>query len=274
MHGLGRFVRFVFAAAFVAFVIAACGGKSGLDIPDTYLPDGGIAHCGDGLCAGDETCTSCSADCGLCAGCGDGSCGTTETCSSCPGDCGVCTTCGDGFCKADETCLSCAPDCGKCPGCGDHTCDAKTETCFTCPDDCGKCAGCGDGKCTSPETCASCGPDCGVCAVCGNMVCEGPYETCTNCHEDCGDCMTIGCFSMLTCSVGCIDTKTKPPNVRISCVGDCVSRGCPSAQFFFDQAFNCFLQHIQECGSDFGCLQNKCSGEVGACFGSVCPQMN
>jgi hypothetical protein len=62
-----------------------------------------------------------------------------------------------------------------------------------------------------------------------------------------------------------------PPNVRVSCVGDCVSRGCPSAQFFFDQAFNCFIQHLNQCGANFGCLQMACDSEVAACIGSKCP---
>ena len=262
--------RFFFVAALIALVISACGSRSDLNKPVLLLADGGIASCGDGACAGDETCSTCSVDCGLCTGCGDGSCTSDETCASCPQDCGVCTNCGDGFCKEGKTCLSCAPDCGKCPGCGDGVCDARTENCFTCPDDCGKCKDCGDGKCTSAETCASCPHDCGVCAVCGNMKCEAPYETCSNCHEDCGDCATIGCFPMLTCSFGCIDPRTRPPTVKVSCVGNCVARGCPSAQFFFDQAFNCFLQHLQECGANFGCLQSKCGGEVTACLGSVC----
>jgi hypothetical protein len=103
------------------------------------------------------------------------------------------------------------------------------------------------------------------------MKCEAPYETCTNCHEDCGDCQTIGCLEMLTCSLKCIDTSTKPPGISVTCVADCVARGCPSAKLMFDQAFNCFIQHINECGSNFNCLQTKCDAEVAACIGARCP---
>jgi hypothetical protein len=58
--------------------------------------------------------------------------------------------------------------------------------------------------------------------------------------------------------------------VKVSCIADCVARGCPSAQFFFDQAFGCFIQHLQDCGSSFSCLQSKCDAEVAACLGSHC----
>ncbi len=269
-------------AAFVVAMLAlvACGDRSLLFVDpggfagDDAGDDGGHLPpgCGDGTFASGESCATCSVDCGFCAGCGDKTCSASESCSDCPQDCGVCNTCGDGFCKGIETCETCAPDCGKCPGCGDKKCDSRSEDCFTCPDDCGMCKGCGDGLCNTPENCASCPHDCGVCAVCGNMKCEPPYETCTNCNQDCGDCMTIGCLEMLTCSLKCIDTSSRPPMVRVSCVGDCVARGCPSAQFFFDQAFNCFIQHLNECGANFGCLQSKCDPEVAACIAGRCPQ--
>lgn len=261
----------------VALVAAGCGSRASLDYT---LGDGGAVGegslppgCGDGVCSAGETCSTCSVDCGLCKTCGNHRCDSGETCSSCPEDCGTCATCGDGLCNGDETCESCAPDCGTCPGCGDGKCQAPKEDCFSCPLDCGKCAGCGDGLCQPPETCASCAPDCGVCAVCGNGKCEGPYETCINCAADCGTCDTIGCFSMLTCALKCIDTSTRPPNVSVTCVADCVARGCPSAQFFFDQAFNCFLQNVSTCGGlDLTCLEKQCDPQVAACIGSKCPQ--
>jgi hypothetical protein len=62
------------------------------------------------------------------------------------------------------------------------------------------------------------------------------------------------------------------PNVSVTCIADCVSRGCPSAQFFFDQAFNCFLANFQSCGGpSLNCLMQKCGPEVAACIGSRCP---
>jgi hypothetical protein len=288
MYPVAALGRLIAASIVVIILLVACGDRSLLNVDpiDTTVPYGDAGDnvdsgyvtpktCGDGRCVASagETCANCSVDCGLCAGCGDKSCASDETCESCPQDCGVCASCGDGFCRGGKTCLTCAPDCGKCASCGDKTCDAsRGEDCFTCPDDCGKCQGCGDGLCKSPETCASCPHDCGVCAVCGNAKCEPPYETCVNCAKDCGDCTTIGCIEMLTCSTKCIDTQTKPPSVSVTCIADCVSRGCPSAQFFFDQAFNCFIQHLNECGSNFGCLQQKCDPEVAACIGARCPQ--
>jgi len=52
--------------------------------------------------------------------CGDGKCSTQETCSSCSADCGKCAPpkptyyCGDGYCNSAESCTSCSADCGKC----------------------------------------------------------------------------------------------------------------------------------------------------------------
>jgi hypothetical protein len=276
-----RLSGLVAATATLVVALSACGSRTGA--LDGLAPgavsttgadaDGGLPGCGDGKCGPGETCSSCSVDCGLCAGCGDGTCSAGETCASCPQDCGVCESCGDGFCRGGETCLTCAPDCGKCPGCGDGKCDAKTEDCFACPEDCGPCKACGDGFCARPnETCASCPQDCGVCAVCGNGKCEGPYETCTNCHQDCGDCEVLGCMAMLRCSIGCIDTSTRPPTVRVSCLGNCVAKGCPAAQSLFDQAFNCFIQHVNTCGASLDCLTKECDSEVAACIGANCPQ--
>jgi hypothetical protein len=259
----------------IAIVAAGCGNRTSLDYG---LGDGGGGGslppgCGDGVCSAGETCATCSVDCGLCKTCGNHTCDSGETCASCPEDCGTCATCGDGLCNGDETCESCAPDCGTCPGCGDGKCQSPKEDCFSCPLDCGKCAGCGDGLCNGDETCASCAQDCGVCAVCGNGKCEGPYETCINCSQDCGPCDTIGCFSMLTCALKCIDLSTRPPGVSVTCVADCVARGCPSAQFFFDQAFNCFLRNVNTCsGLDINCLEKQCDPQVAACLGSKCPQ--
>lgn len=48
--------------------------------------------------------------------CGDSICEGAETCSSCTLDCGECTIyCGDGLCNGDETCSTCLSDCGACP---------------------------------------------------------------------------------------------------------------------------------------------------------------
>ena len=74
---------------------------------------GGDPFCGDQVCNGAETCTTCAADCGDC--CGDGVCKNGETCTTCAADCGVCPVCGDGQCNGAETCGTCEADCGACP---------------------------------------------------------------------------------------------------------------------------------------------------------------
>jgi hypothetical protein len=75
---------------------------------------------------------------------------------------------------------------------------------------------------------------------------------------------------MLTCGLGCVDLRENPPNVRVSCVGDCVASGCPAARFLFDQAFNCFIAHLDECGANMNCLMKACDETTAACLGSHC----
>ncbi len=45
--------------------------------------------CGDGSCSGDESCSSCPVDCGMCwqVSCGDSVCSSVESHSTCPKDC-------------------------------------------------------------------------------------------------------------------------------------------------------------------------------------------
>ena len=111
--------------------------------------------CGDGDCtpSSGESCTSCPADCGSCAGCGDGTCSTStgESCASCPADCGDCDFCGDRVCDGGETCETCPGDCGSC----ETTCG---------PTNCGGC--CDGDACVggdSPSACGSGGHTCMVC---------------------------------------------------------------------------------------------------------------
>ncbi|MBM4352741.1 MAG: hypothetical protein FJ109_02940 [Deltaproteobacteria bacterium] len=109
--------------------------------------------------------------------CGDALCNGTETCSTCPGDCGAC--CPNGKNDFGETCSTCAADCGACPVCGDGKCNG-TETCGTCPSDCGACPVCGDGKCNGTETCGTCPSDCGACPT-GWCSVSGNAGTTVNC---------------------------------------------------------------------------------------------
>jgi len=153
--------------------------------------------CGNNQCEIEESCFSCSQDCGECVNntitCGDNKCSPGESCSICSQDCGSCIPiCGDGSCNGEETCSTCQLDCGKCtPTCGDEICNGA-ETCSTCSGDCGSCVptpNCGNNKCESGESCLTCSQDCGVCPSesCGDGLCNID-ESCSLCSQDCGVC--------------------------------------------------------------------------------------
>ncbi len=176
--------------------------------------------CGDGICEGDEDCTTCAYDCGLCPGscceahdspgCEDPGvqacvclsmpeCCTgvwSEACVAEAGDtCHSC--CGDGVCGLGEGCEACPADCTDCPpGCGNTFCEVG-EDCTSCPMDCGTCPiVCGDGICNGDETCVTCVADCGTCggSCClgnGTIGCLDPAVTVCVCSFD-SDCCTVG----------------------------------------------------------------------------------
>ena len=139
------------AATAVAITLASCSNA-------------GPGFCGDALCrpSESESCSTCAADCGGCAGCGDGTCDTSagESCASCVADCGACApSCGNGACDGAETCSSCPGDCGACmTACGPTTC-----------------AGCcASGVCETGTGGAACGLGGGGCMVCGpGLICSG-----------------------------------------------------------------------------------------------------
>jgi|GEM_PF-4875685 len=83
--------------------------------------------------------------------CGDGTCSSNESCSTCSADCGPCFVCGDGLCAPEEI-IICYEDCH----CGDNFCDTTLEDSNTCPGDCF----CGDGACDSTEDLTTCPADC------------------------------------------------------------------------------------------------------------------
>ncbi|WP_437674784.1 SdrD B-like domain-containing protein [Sorangium sp. So ce131] len=174
--------------------------------------------CGNGVCGGDESCSTCAVDCGVCPPvCGNGTCEAGEDCGSCSADCGACpASCGNGTCEAGEDCGSCSADCGACPPvCGNGTCEAG-EDCSACSEDCGACpAVCGNNVCESGENCSTCAGDCGACpAVCGNDTCEAG-ENCLECPSDCGICPPVCgsgvCEAGETCSTCSADCGACPP---------------------------------------------------------------
>lgn len=209
------------------------GGESCLSCPEDC--DACAAGCGDGQCAGAETCDTCPADCcDPLVGCGDGLCASDEGCAACPTDCGACTPgCGDGVCDVSETCAGCPADCCA-PTCGDDVC-GPGEACDTCPADCGACPVCGDSACGGGETCGTCALDCGSCpASCGDGQCSGG-ETCGSCPGDCGACAPAcgngACDAGETCSncpadcgacpLVCGDGNCDPGETQASCASDC-----------------------------------------------------
>lgn len=72
--------------------------------------------CGDGVCNGEDTCSTCPGDCGSCAvSCGDAVCEGPggETCTGCPDDCNTMDpVCGNGACDSGESATTCRADCG------------------------------------------------------------------------------------------------------------------------------------------------------------------
>lgn len=197
------------------------------------------AVCGDSVCNGSETTTSCAEDC-FTTGCGDFVCDTAagETASNCAGDCAA-ATCGDDLCNGTESCGNCAADCGACTACGNGICE-ETESCAAgtsqCTADCGSCATCGTSVATVCYRAnqATCTTD--VRSCCGDSVCSPVnnenYETCPqDCTAVCGDsvCSTvescqscsIDCVPTGGCSASCGDGFCNGTETSASCAADC-----------------------------------------------------
>ncbi len=174
----------------LSLALAACAQGTGDDQPSG---DDGVDVCGDGSCTGDESETSCAADCDG-AGCGDGACNNGETSSTCPQDCGNNAVCGDGTCAAGENAASCAQDCGTTAVCGDGTCNG-TENNTTCAGDCPAQAVCGDGTCGAGEDATSCAADCGGGGG-GTGACDDGI-----CDPAGGDCESVDFLCVFACGL-------------------------------------------------------------------------
>ena len=209
----------------------ACGGGGGDPGPS----------CGDGACAGAETCGSCPADCGECPADSD-CCTAVET----PG-------CTDG---AVQACV-CAFDAWCCDNAWDAICVSEAH------DDCEACGGgdnggggdpdpfCGDGTCDPDEGCGTCPADCGACGpVCGNGTCEDG-EGCDDCAIDCGACPSAGCCA---------------PQEGAGCPGDAALEACVCGMdaWCCDNQWDaiCVNQAENDCGG--------CGGQSTECGDGVC----
>lgn len=160
------------------------------------------AVCGDVVCSGEETCSSCSTDCGACVvyHCGDGKDNDEDLLIDYPDDPG-CTSATDPSESSDKPCKD--SDGGLVPavygsvtyfieqsGASYDLKTTKNDVCYTtstlteavCNPSTNyaefvSCQyGCSNGVCKPPPT-----------AFCGNSVCDG-NETCSTCSTDCGSC--------------------------------------------------------------------------------------
>lgn len=140
--------------------------------PGTFCQEPNTQSCSAG-CASDVNCgcgESCvSGSCIKSSVCGDGSCNGNETASSCPADCKA-SPCSNGVCDAGETLQTCPLDCQGNP-CGNGICDPG-EMPQTCPMDCTPMP-CGDSFCDGNETFQTCATDCGQ----QKMQCDGLCES-------------------------------------------------------------------------------------------------
>ncbi|MCX6750789.1 MAG: DUF4215 domain-containing protein [Candidatus Pacearchaeota archaeon] len=194
-----------------------------------------IEVCGDNICNHDETCSTCSQDCGICPpSCGNGIKEGLEQCDDhnllnndgCSSTCKI-EKCGDGIKQTNEQCDDhnllnndgCSSIC-KNEVCGDHICN-HGETCSTCSQDCGICSpSCGNGikegleQCDDGNTLSGdgCSSNCKI-EFCGDNTCND-NETCSTCPCDCGACApTCGdgqCNGAETCSTCSQDCGTCP----------------------------------------------------------------
>ncbi|MFC1612738.1 hypothetical protein ACFL23_00205 [Patescibacteria group bacterium] len=181
-------------------------------------------YCGDTFCDSDESCSSCTSDCGSCSLKIDGAvCNANSECANnycVHGKCRSSSTyCGDSNCDTGETCDDCSDDCGLCSKPDGSDCvnsgECKNWHCVH-----GKCRSsetyCGDTFCDRGESCSSCTSDCGACSLkdtgetcgansecknnhcvhskcrssetyCGDTFCDSG-ETCVDCVKDCGQC--------------------------------------------------------------------------------------
>jgi hypothetical protein len=208
-----------------------CGDNicNGAETATTCATDCEVApYCGDGTCdTPDENETNCATDCEVTEYCGDGTCDTPdENETNCATDCEVAAYCGDGTCLLPETQITCATDCGVAPFCGDGTC-LGSEDATDCYVDCGSC---GDGMCNIPENDTTCATDCLGVPFCGDGTCLG-LEDATNCYSDCGTCgdgFCTGTETVVTCATDCTvapfcgdGTCDAPGETTANCATDC-----------------------------------------------------
>jgi hypothetical protein len=85
----------------------------------------------------------------------------------------------------------------------------------------------------------------------------------------------LNCFEIVTCALGCVQLDQDPPEFSVTCVANCVSKGCADVQFFVDQALTCAflnLDDLTDCNANnpLTCLTGACGPELDACLAATC----
>jgi hypothetical protein len=212
------------------------GYETDLPATESELGRGTLPGCGDGACAGAESCQTCSIDCGACpecttsAQCNDGlpctsdACSVDQRCQHAPivGCCTSNSQCGDGkvctsdVCDASNRCVN-SPIQGCClsdPQCDDTNtctadfCDLQNHVCVHN----NTCGACGNGSCEASEGCASCPQDCVRAEICNGI------------DDDCDGIVDDGCGGG---GGVCGDGLCNASETCATCAADCCGGGCP-----------------------------------------------
>lgn len=208
--------------------------------PDLPRTDVGPT-CGDMICNGEESCSTCPRDCGACPPpvdvpvelfCGDTMCTASrgETCSSCPSDCGACPPPPDvpptDPCAALATCSACAAaatslGCGWCSNAGRCAAGSTTGPTTTI-------SGCSASATTWVRSAASCGGTTGGVTAACTVAAAGTTRDCGWRSGSTFTC-TPGRITTVGCNSTADTTNTLCSPTLGACVGDPILRVCPGS---------------------------------------------
>ncbi len=196
-------------------------------------PAGTPSYCGDGVCTAGETCSSCPADCGPCAG------------PVCLSDCSINGVCNQS-CIGVNGCLgfqtACNGNSNKSQVCADSSgaiSGALNYYVQCCNGALNNATNCYQNNQNTPITIGYCGD--GDCSA--NAQVHG--KNCSNCPADCPPCTGIPhCFSDCTFGV------TGNPN--LPCNSSCSSSGCGAWNQFPQPVCDTYTLNSQKCTNSIG----------------------
>ena len=203
-----RLATLVVIAVATLFLAAACGVRSGFDVPS--LGDASVSSeagpCGPGTAICGNTCTVLAFDPNNCGACGV-ACANGTACSK--GQCGL--DCNGGATKCSDKCVDTQNDPSNCGGCG-KACPLG-QVCSA-----GKCdLFCNGGATKCNNACVDTGSDPNNCGFCGNK-CPANFVCSSGaCDTKCGPGTT-------QCGQACVDPNVDPKNC-----GQC-GNACPQGQ--------------------------------------------